>query len=159
MNRIHKALIILGVLAVPAAAHSTFTQQKQTFCFASGAATYQISPNAAAPDYRIRIGGEAGQADLRMQLVSRAEQADFVLVDDFSAEPTTCKSTTPIRTVTLDPANGSADVTIHLSADSDAADFKVYVHSIRYSQQDAAALLGAIWKADQRRQLAATTAR
>jgi len=158
VKTIHKALIAAAVLAVPAAAHSTFTP-KQPLCFASGAATYRIAPDAPAPDYRVRIGGEASTADLRMQLVDRAELADFVLVDDFSGtEPGACKSSTRTRTVMLDPDGAAPDVTIHLSTDVAAPHFKLYVHSVRFSQQDAAALLGAMWKADERRQLAAHTA-
>ena len=70
---------------MPAAAHSTFAPVPDSLCFASGATTYQIARNAAAPDFRIRIADASVRApDLRMQLVDRAEIADFVLVDDFS---------------------------------------------------------------------------
>ena len=87
-----------------------------------------------------------------MRLVDRAEIADFVLVDDFSGdEPRTCRSSTPIRTVTLDAAPASPTSRSSLSADARAPDYKLYVHSVRFSQQDAAALLAAMWKADQRR--------
>src|SRR5260221_5386546 len=157
LNRIHKVLILTVALAVPAAAYSMQAAPKQPPCFASGASTYQIVANAPAPDYRIRIDSRPTHADLRMQLVDRAEHADFVLVDDFSdGEPRTCKSSTPIRTVTLDGDAGKPDVTVHLSADAKGADYRLYVHSVRFSQQDAAALLAAMWKADQRRQVAWT---
>lgn len=128
-------------------------------CFASGASTYQIVTNVAAPDYRIRIDSAAAQPDLRMQLVDRPEYADFVLVDDFSGEPSTCRSSTPVRTVTLDGVAAKPDVTVHLSADAKGADYRLYVRSARFSQQDAAALLAAMWKADQRHKLAAFTVR
>jgi len=154
-----KVLILAAALAVPAAAYAMKAAPatpKQAPCFASGASTYQIVANAAAPDYRIRIDAEAIRPDLRMQLVDRAENADFVLVDDFSGnESNTCKSSTPIRTVSLDSAAGKPDVTVHLSADAKGADYRLYVHSARFSQQDAAALLAAMWKADRRRQIAA----
>jgi hypothetical protein len=163
VNRIHKVLglsltlAIAAVLAVPAAVDSMKAAPKQPSCFASGASTYQIVANAPAPDYRIRIDNQTAQPDLRMQLVDRAEHADFVLVDDFSdGEPSTCKSATKIRTVTLDGASGKPDVTVQLSADAKGADYRLYVHSVRFSQQDAAALLAAMWKADQRRQVAWT---
>jgi hypothetical protein len=163
VNRIHKVLglsltlAIAAVLAVPAAVDSMKAAPKQPSCFASGASTYQIVANAPAPDYRIRIDNQTAQPDLRMQLVDRAEHADFVLVDDFSdGEPSTCKSATKIRTVTLDGAADKPDVTVQLSADAKGADYRLYVHSVRFSQQDAAALLAAMWKADQRRQVAWT---
>ena len=157
VNRIHKVLILTAALAIPAAVHSMTAAPKQPTCFASGASTYQIVANAPAPDYRIRIDSQAAHPDLRMQLVDRAEHADFVLVDDFSdGAPRTCKSPTPIRTVTLDGAAGKPDVTVRLSADAKGADYRLYVHSVRFSQQDAAALLAAMWKADQRRRVAWT---
>lgn len=157
VNSISKVLVLTAALALPAAAYAMKAAPKQPLCFASGASTYQIVTNATAPDYRIRIDAEAARPDLKMQLVDRPEHADFVLVDDFSGdEPRTCKSSTPIRTVTLDAAAGKPDVTVQLSAEAKSADYKLYVHSARFSQQDAAALLAAMWKADQRRTVAWT---
>lgn len=157
-------LIALAAIAAPAAAYSMMVVPPKPLpisnCFASGASTYQIVANAAAPDYRIRIDSAAAQPDLRMQLVDRPEYADFVLVDDFSgSEPSPCRSSTPVRTVTLDGVAAKPDVTVHLSADAKGADYRIYVRSTRFSQQDAAALLAAMWKADQRHKLAAFTVR
>ena len=153
MNRTQKVLILVAAVAVPAAAHSTFAPTKESLCFASGATTYQIARNAPAPDFRIKIADDAARPDLRMQLVESAEMADFVLVDDFSGkEQAPCRSSTPIRTVTLDAEAAKPDVTVNLSADTSASDYKIYVHSVRFSQQDAAALLAAMWKTNQRRE-------
>jgi hypothetical protein len=157
VNRIQKTLILFAAVAVPAAAHSTFAPSKESLCFASGATTYQIARNAPSPDFRIRIADGAARpdnrADLRMQLVDRAEIADFVLVDDFSGEAQApCRSSTPIRTVALDADTEKPDVTVDLSADAGLSDYKIYVHSVRFSQQDAAALLAAIWKTNRQRE-------
>ncbi|MEA2983285.1 MAG: hypothetical protein QOF09_5108 [Alphaproteobacteria bacterium] len=153
MNRIQKSLILIAAIAVPAAAHSTFAPTTESLCFASGATTYQIARHAASPDFRIKIADASATPDLRMQLVDRAEIADFVLVDDFSGgEPAPCRSVTPIRTVTLDADTARPDVTVNLSPDADASDYKIYVHSVRFSQQDAAALLAAMWKTNARRE-------
>jgi hypothetical protein len=159
VNRIHKTLILAAAIAVPAAAHSNFAP-KPSLCFASGAATYQIAPTAASPDFRIKVAADASRPDLKMQLVDRAELADFVLVDDFStSDPAPCRSSTPIQTVSMTDSTTPPDVTVKLSADGKAADYRIYVHSIRYSQQDAAALLAAMWKAEQRRDVTASIAR
>ena len=159
MNRIQKSLLLIAGLAIPAAAHSAFTP-KDIACFASGAATYQIAPTATAPDFRIRIDTGAVSPDLRMRLVDRPEIADFVLVDDFSAgQPSSCRSATRIQTVKLDAETPSPDVTVDLSGGPGRPDYTLYVHSVRFSQQDAAALLAAIWKAGQRRELAARVIR
>jgi hypothetical protein len=157
VNRIQKTLILVAAVALPAAAHSTFAPTRETLCFASGASTYQIARNASAPDFRIKIADASATSDarpdLRMRLVDSAEKADFVLVDDFSAgDPAPCRSSTPIRTVALDADTAKPDVTITLSADAALSDYKIYVHSVRFSQQDAAALLAAMWKTDQRRE-------
>ena len=153
MNRLQKSVILVAAIAVPAAAHSTFAPTKETLCFASGATTYQIARHAASPDFRIKIADASASPDLRMQLVDSAEMADFVLVDDFSGkEPAPCRSSTPIQTVTLDADTTAPDVTVNLSADGALSDYKIYVHSVRFSQQDAAALLAAMWKTDQRRE-------
>ena len=154
MNRIQKTLILIAAIAVPAAAHSTFAPTKESMCFASGATTNQIARNAPSPDFRIKIADDAARPDLRMQLVDSAEIADFVLVDDFSGkEQAPCRSSTPIRTVALDAEAAKPDVTVNLSADAAASDYKIYVHSVRFSQQDAAALLAAMWKTSQMREV------
>jgi hypothetical protein len=159
VNRIEKWLLFVAVIALPAAAHSAFTP-KDAACFASGAATYQIAPHATAPDFRIKIASEAPAPDLRMRLVDRPEIADFVLVDDFSAaRPGSCRSSTPIRTVKLHDDTAPPDVTVRLSAAAGPADYTIYVHSARFSQHDAAALLAAMWKAERRREMAASAVR
>jgi hypothetical protein len=157
VNRIQKTVALLAVIAVPAAAHSMFAPPDSP-CFASGASTYQLSPKVSSPDYRVKIDRDAPRPDLRMQLVDAPERADFVLVDDFSAtEQSACSSSTPIRTVKVDADTTRPDVVVNLSADAEAPDYKIYVHSVRFSQQDAAALLAAMWKADQRRKVASKT--
>jgi hypothetical protein len=157
VNRIQKTLVLIAAIAVPAAAHSTFAPTKETLCFASGATTYQIARNAPSPDFRIKIAEDAARPeqrpDLRMRLVDSAELADFVLVDDFSTEAQApCRSSTPIRTVALATDTAPPDVTVSLSAEAALSDYKIYVHSVRFSQQDAAALLAAMWKTNQRRE-------
>ena len=161
MNRLQKSLVLIAAIALPAAAHSTFAPAPDNLCFASGSTTYRIARNAAAPDFRVKIAGDASRSgprpDLRMQLVDRAEIADFVLVDDFSGgEPAPCRSSAPIRTVALDSGAAKPDVTVALSAETAASDYKIYVHSVRFSHEDAAALLAAMWKTEQRRETTAS---
>ena len=153
VNRLQKSLILIAAIAIPAAAHSTFAPTGESLCFASGATTYQIARNAASPDFRVKIADASATPDLRMQLVDRAEIADFVLVDDFSGrEPAPCRSSTPIRTVTLDAETAKAGRHGQSFGRCRAPDYKIYVHSVRFSQQDAAALLAAMWKTSQRRE-------
>jgi hypothetical protein len=155
---LQKALLLIAGIAIPAAAHSAFAprepEPREAACFASGAATYRIAPDAATPDFRIRIDDTVAQADLQMRLVDRAELADFVLVDDFSSAASACRSSTRIRTVQWQADTELPDVTVRLTADPGPADYTIYVHSTRFSQHDAAALLAAIWRTQKRRELA-----
>ena len=153
MDRIRKTFVLIAVLAAPAAAHSTFSSP-EALCFAHGSATYRISHTAASPDYRVRIDNAAPRPDLRMQLVDRPEIADFVLADDFGpAESSACRSSVPVKTVKLDAVTAHPDVTVTLAPDTANPDYRIYVHSVRFSHQDAAALMAVTWKAAQQRKL------
>jgi hypothetical protein len=158
MNHLHKALVLLSVIAVPAAAHTYFAAP-EGLCFASGTATYRMSPAATAPDYRVRVESHAARPDLRMQMVDSPELADFVLADDFApAEGNACRSPTPAKTIRVDAeaktSDMAPDVTVTLNAEAVNPDYKIYVHSVRFSHQDAAALLAVMWKVTQKRKLA-----
>jgi hypothetical protein len=151
-----KTLVSLAVIAAPVAAQSAFSTP-ELLCFADGAATYRLAPAAGLPDIRIRFDNQTPRPDLRMQLVDRPEIADFVLVDDYGGRPSTaCRSSLPVKTVKVDAAAKSPDVTVALSADVTAPHYRVYVHSVRFSHQDAAAFLAAMWKVAQRRERTAT---
>ena len=157
MERIRKTLILLALFAILPAAHSTITPP-ESLCFASGASTYRLEPAAAQPDVRVRIDNAAQNPDLRIQMVDRPELADFVLADDYGATANpanpSCRSPMPAKTVTIDGKTPHPHVTVQLSPDATDPDFRVYVHSVRYSHQDAAALLAATWTAARSRDLA-----
>jgi hypothetical protein len=154
MDRLRKSLILLAVIAVPAAAHSTFAPQDE-LCFASGSATYKLSQKASAPDIRVKIDNAAPRPDLRMQLVDRPEIADFVLVDDYGATPgNACKSPAKMKVIKVDDETRTPDITVSLGAGDTLPDYRVYVHSARFSHRDVAALLAALWKTQQGLKLA-----
>ena len=143
---------LLGVLAaVPAAAHALLLPTTNP-CFTSGTATYRISAAAPAPDYRVRIDNAAAQPDLRVGLVDQPEIADFVLVDDLDAvQGNACAAPTP-KTIRVDAGEMLPDLTVSLSqiGAAEASDFKLYVRSARFSQEDAAALFGVMWRSRSR---------
>lgn len=154
MDRLRKTLILLAVIAVPAAAHSTFVPDDD-LCFASGSSTYKLSQKAAYPDYRVKIDNGALRPDLRMELVDRPEIADFVLSDDYGAQTgNACKSPAPIKVVKVDDETRAPDITVSLGPGDTLPDYRVYVHSSRFSHRDVAALLAALWKAQQSLKLA-----
>jgi hypothetical protein len=74
-----------------------------------------------------------------MQIVDDPADADFVLVDD--GESGICDGA--VETIRLDSTAGNPDLTVALS--QDAAEYKLYVRSPRFSTQDAAAFFSVMW--------------
>ena len=73
-----------------------------------------------------------------------------MLADDFGATPSNaCRTPARVKTIKLDSETASPDVTVSLSPGDTMPDYRVYVHSARFSPQDVAALLAALWKAQQ----------
>ncbi len=142
MKRSHIAALLALVLAVPAAAAGSFFSSKAKPCFIVGSDGYRFS-DAAAADFTVRIAGAAEKPSLRMQLVDDPATADFVLVDD-SATANACSGATAIQSIRIDPAARHADLTVVLS--HQLADYKIYVRSAVFSEQDAAALFAVIWQ-------------
>jgi hypothetical protein len=89
-----------------------------------------------------------------MQLVDDPAAADFVLVDDFDATASgACRTSLPLKTIRVNDEAPRADLTISLAGGA-AADFKLYVHSARFSHEEAAALFGVMWQAARPRTVA-----
>jgi hypothetical protein len=152
MNRSHKCVLVALVLAVPAAAQAFLPEQHP--CFAAGTAGYQVSATAQAPDYRVNIDNRAAHPDLRMQLVEDPASADFVLVDDVDGTDRNACIASPLKTIRIGDTQARPDLTISIAAEVAAPDFKLYVHSMRFSPEDAAALFGVMWRASRPRDLA-----
>ncbi len=155
MDRIRKTLVLAAVIGTPVAAHSTLRPAPEPLCFTSGTAVYRVAPASAAADIRVRIDNGATRPDLRIELADRPDTADFVLADDHARGPGGgCRAAAQVRTVKVDSQTSTPDVTVSLGRDLAAADYRIYVHSARYSHQDAAALLAAIWSASRSAKLA-----
>ena len=142
MKRTHIAALLAIVVAVPAATAGSFFSSSAKPCFIAGASGYQFSDSAAA-NFTVRIASTATQPSLRMQLVDDSAAADFVLVDD-SDTVDACAGAAAVQSIRLDPAARDADLTVVLSRQP--ADYKIYVRSAIFSEQDAAALFAVIWK-------------
>jgi hypothetical protein len=145
MKRTHLISLMALVIAVPAATAGSFLSSSSPGaapCFAASNATYRLSGDAAA-DYTVRIDNAAVSPSLRMQMVDDPAAADFVLVDDGDASAA-CKAAGSIKTIRVDAAAAEPDVTVAMT--KTAADYKVFVKSSNFSEQDAAALFAVIWR-------------
>jgi hypothetical protein len=146
MDRFQKILVLLLVAAIPAGAPSSFTQPVVA-CFTSGSVTYRITRDVAAPDYRVRIDNNAANPYLRLRLADRAENADFVLVDDVPSGPgSPCHPAGVMKTIKI-VSNEPADFIISLTDMGDAG-HALYVYSNRFSHADSAALFAVLRHAD-----------
>ncbi len=154
MKRSQKSVLLGLVVAVPAAAQA-FLPPADHRCFTAGTASYQLSASAAAPDYKVKIDNRAVHPDLRLQLVNEPTTADFVLVDDLDAADGDACNASALRTIRIDDGEKRPDLTISVAADVEAPDFKLYVRSLRFSHEDAAALFGVMWRAERPRDIAA----
>ena len=109
-------------------------------CFIAGSAGYRLSDGKSA-NHIIRIDNAATKPALRMQLVDNRHR------------PISCWSTTPImptpetasriESIRLDPAAARPELTIALSRAP--ADYKIFVRSAHFTDEDAAALFAVIW--------------
>jgi hypothetical protein len=161
MKRAHMISLMALAVAVPAATAGSFFSSSASPakpCFAAGNAAYELSGSNAA-DYTVRVDNAAANPSVRLQLVDDPAAADFVMVDDGDATQS-CSGAASLKTVHVDPAVLTPDLTVALSRAD--ADYKVYVRSTSFSEQDAAALFAVIWQNTRRtganRQVASTQA-
>ena len=145
MRRSQFGLMLALIVALPAAAATAYlTKADGTVaakpCFIAGNAGYLLSSNAKVA-HVVRIDNTAAHPDLRLQLVDDPAAADFVLVDDSDAS-LACEGVSAVESIRIDAAAAKPDLTIALSRGP--ADYKIYLHSDRYTEQDAAALAAVI---------------
>jgi hypothetical protein len=140
MTRAHIISLLALVVAMPAATAGSFFGSSSKPCFIAGNVGYELSASKAA-NFTVRVDNAAAGPSLRLQVVDDPAAADFVLVDDGISDDA-CKAATAINTIRIDPAASSPDLAVTLSRD--AADYKIYVRSANYSEQDAAALFAVI---------------
>ena len=156
MQRLHKSIVFALAIALPITAQGfqAFRSAPEP-CFAAGSATYRVSATARTPDYKVKIDNQSANPDLRLQLTDDPAAADLVLVDDFDVTASNaCRTAIPPKTIKVDDGAMRPDLTISLAAGGAAADFKLYVHSARFSHEEAAALFGVMWQVSRPRNLA-----
>jgi hypothetical protein len=147
MRRTHIGFLLAVIVTLPAVAAGAFFSLgskplAEKPCFISGNAGYQISAIGKAR-HIVRIDNQAAMPHLRMQLVDDPATADFVLVDDSDATAA-CAGVSAIESIRIDPAAEKPDLIVSVSRNP--ADYKIYLHSDKYNEQDAAALAAVIWQ-------------
>jgi hypothetical protein len=143
MTRLRIASLVI-VIAAAASAKAYFAAPLKP-CFVAGTHAYRFSGDDHA-NVTVRVNNTAAHPNLRIQLVNDPATADFVMVDDNNGA-TACRNVGAIKSIRLDAEAAKPDLTVALSRT--AAPYKIYVHSARYTPQDAAALF-AVMRQDAR---------
>jgi hypothetical protein len=117
-----------------------------TPCIAAGDTTVQMASTPWQAQARVAFTDDPALATVRVQIVDDAESADFAVVDDVdSSEPGACMAGTAMRFLGIAATPSGAEPVIYLTgsdtANSDAADYRIYVRSHSFTPRDAAALI------------------
>jgi hypothetical protein len=115
-------------------------------CIAVGAGTVEI---AAAPwhaDLHVSFTEDPKLASVRVAISDNAETADFAVVDDVDAEDDSACEATPATQFIAISKSGTRSGTaaapvIFLSHTDGPADYRIFVHSRRFTEREAAALI------------------
>jgi hypothetical protein len=110
-------------------------------CIAIGNASVQLTSVPARAQLQVSFTDDPASASIRVQISDSPEAADFVVIDDVdSPETGACGTVGRIRRVVITAETSAAAPVIYLSAEG-PADYRIFVHSKRFTARDAAALV------------------
>ena len=110
-------------------------------CIAIGGASVQITASPWQAQLQVSFSGDPSTATVRVQISESAGAADFAVVDDVdSAEDGACAANAATRFVAISANPLKSAPVIYLLPDG-PADYRIFVHSKRFTARDAAALI------------------
>ena len=111
-------------------------------CIALGRASMQIATAPWQKPLRVSFTDDPETATVRVQIVDRAELADFAVIDDQQTADAeeSCPVTAETSFVGVGDHVSAAEPVIYLSQSGDA-DYRIFVQSRTFSARDAAALV------------------
>jgi hypothetical protein len=111
-------------------------------CIALGAGTIEIASAPWHADLHVSFTDDPHLATVRVAISDNPEAADFAVVDDISTtDDNACEATPTTQFIAISgEASGNAPV-IYLSGEDNAADYRVFVRSNRFTAREAAALI------------------
>jgi hypothetical protein len=111
-------------------------------CIAIGADTLQIASAPWHADLHVSFTDDPKLATVRVAVSDRAETADFAVIDDVDdTDDSDCRSTPATQFIAISAEGSGSAPVIYLSHDDGPSDYRIFVHSSRLSEQDAAALV------------------
>ena len=110
-------------------------------CIAIGDGSVQITSMPWQAQLHVSFTDDPATATVRVQISESAEAADFAVVDDVdSPEAGACEANAGTRLVAISADPHASAPVIYLSPDG-PADYRIFVHSRRFTARDAAALI------------------
>jgi hypothetical protein len=110
-------------------------------CIPVGASVVRMTSAPWRADFHVAFTANPAEATVRVQIVDRAELADFVVADDIDdADAGACAADASSRLVTISNQTDPHGPVIYLSRD-DHADYRIFVASKTFTAREAAALI------------------
>jgi hypothetical protein len=141
MLRLNVFVSAVPLLAVAVFARFEFVSASLP-CIAIGADTLQIASAPWHADLHVSFTDDPKLATVRVAVSDSAETADFAVIDDVDdTDDSACRSTPATQFVAISAERSASAPVIYLSHDAGPSDYRIFVHSTRLSEQDAAALV------------------
>lgn len=133
------ASVIPVAIAAFLARDGLFADQRP--CIAVADTSVQLTSMPWQSSLHVSFTSNPAKATVRVQIIDRAEAADFAVIDDIdTAEGGACHASQPPQLVSISRNLSTSDPVIYLTQDG-PADYRVFVQSKTFSMLDAAALV------------------
>lgn len=110
-------------------------------CIAVADTSVQLTSMPWQSSLHVSFTSNPARATVRVQIIDRAEAADFAVIDDIdTAEGSACHASQPPQLVSISRSLSTSDPVIYLTQDG-PADYRIFVQSKTFSTLDAAALV------------------
>ena len=111
-------------------------------CIALGTETVQIASAPWHADLHVSFTDDPTLATVRVAITDNADAADFAVVDDIEAiEDSACEMTSARQLVAISSRRSASAPVVYLTHDEGSANYRIFVHSKRFSPREAAALI------------------
>jgi hypothetical protein len=110
-------------------------------CIAVADTSVQLTSIPWQSSLHVSFTSNPAKATVRVQVIDRAEAADFAVIDDVdTVEGGACQSHQPPQLVSISRSFSASDPVIYLTQEG-PADYRIFVQSKTFSMLDAAALI------------------
>jgi len=157
--------LFLSLLIFSVTADAQFVVSAESSCpsnlFSSGDTVYEyiFSRSALSPDFDVKVSSFSFQPDFTMKIVDDPSDADLIFVDEEIgkkfADMLVCKRSysldSKLTEIKVSRSSLSPDIEIVLTRSTLSYDYKIFIQSEYFSDEEAAALFPVIWESNRSR--------